>query len=145
MGDVYELRRASRVLLDETLTVHPEPSAARRARHWVMKGVTAQGIGGRAHQVVELLTAELVTNALQHGPLDGEVGVRVCVEVRGVSWVVRVVVHDEGSALPQVREAAASDLHGRGMALVAALSSAWGTSPSPGGGKTVWFEVDTDD
>lgn len=144
MGDLHELRRDSRVLLDDTLTVRAEPQAARRARHWVMSAVAGVGVGGASNQVVELLTAELVTNALQYGPSGGEVTVRVCVLVRGVGWVVRLVVHDEGDGMPQVQQPDPAEMRGRGLALVAALSSAWGATRTPEGGTTVWFEVEVD-
>ena len=88
----------------------------------------------RAADTVELLVSEIATNALVHGA--GEVRIRV--DVSG--GTVRVEVDDGGAALPTVREASTTAEGGRGLALVAAMSSGWGVAPRPGG-KTVWFEI----
>jgi hypothetical protein len=84
-----------------------------------------------------LLASELVTNAVRHG--TGEVTVRL--------WpgkdVVRVEVTDASPHRPEPadRDLAAED--GRGLQIVGALASRWGTAPSrAGAGKTVWFELD---
>ena len=83
---------------------------------------------------VALLVSELATNALVHG--DGQVRVRVLPTAGGV----RVEVHDGSPVLPAKRDATLLDEGGRGVALVEALSSSWG-SQVDGAGKTVWFEV----
>lgn len=117
-----------------------ERSAPRRARHWVMRSVAGAGVGGASNQVIELLTGELVSNAVVHGPA-GE-PVRIAVRVDG--YLVRVAVTDQGGGVPQVRHAEPTDPNGRGMALVETLSTAWGAARQPDGGTTVWFEVDAD-
>ena len=83
---------------------------------------------------VSLLVSEVATNALVHGA--GQVLVRVVPTEAGV----RIEVVDGSPALPRPRDASMLDEGGRGLALVEALSSAWGAEPSEGG-KTVWFEV----
>lgn len=85
---------------------------------------------------VALLVSEVATNALVHGV--GQVRVRVV----GVPDGVRVEVHDGSTVLPAKRTATPLDEGGRGVALVEALSSCWG-SHVDGDGKTVWFEVTT--
>ena len=40
------------------------------------------------------------------------------------------------------REATQDEDSGRGLALVGSLARRWGVRPVPGGGKTVWFEID---
>jgi anti-sigma regulatory factor (Ser/Thr protein kinase) len=87
--------------------------------------------------VVALLVSELVTNALVHG--------RPPMELRAsrVGGGLRVEVLDgEGERRPRRRSVrpAADDPHGRGLTIVSALASRWGTAPSPGG-KAVWFEL----
>ena len=83
---------------------------------------------------VALLVSEVATNALVHG--SGQVRVRVVPADGGV----RVEVEDGSASLPTRRVATALDEGGRGIALVEALSSDWGTLPGSAG-KTVWFEV----
>ena len=85
-----------------------------------------------------LLVTELVTNALLHGagPL--------IVSVECVEHGVRVLVRDGSPVLPQQRRAAPEDEGGRGLALLAELSHAWGARPADdqhGPGKVVWFEL----
>ena len=83
---------------------------------------------------VALLVSEVATNALVHGA--GEVRVRVLPQPPGV----RIEVADGSGTLPHRRTATAVDEGGRGIALVEALSTAWG-SESTDDGKTVWFEL----
>ncbi|MGW0086242.1 ATP-binding SpoIIE family protein phosphatase [Streptomyces sp. NPDC003393] len=86
----------------------------------------------------ELLTSEVVTNALVHGDSD------VNVHVRRYGTLLRVEVRDsdprpaEPVTLPRAEDQAEG---GRGLLIVSALASAWGNSPS-GRGKTVWFELE---
>ncbi|MEU6406779.1 ATP-binding protein [Streptomyces sp. NPDC046985] len=72
----------------------------------------------------ELLTSELVTNALQHGA-GPDVGMRLYLTAHHLVLEVR----DGSTGRPVVRQAQPDDEHGRGLALVEALSDAWGTSP----------------
>ncbi|WP_426594212.1 ATP-binding protein [Cellulomonas sp. McL0617] len=146
MGDVRDLRsaasarRADAHVVDAQLVVEAERSAPRTARHWVMRAIAEAGVGGSANQVVELLTGELVANAVVHGPPDRSVTVRVRID----ATVVRVMVSDAGGGVPTVGHPEPTAPSGRGLALVEALSSDWGTLGRPDG-KTVWFEVPADD
>jgi serine/threonine-protein kinase RsbW len=146
VGDVRDLRSAASALrrdahvVDAEIVVQAERSAPRAARHWVMRAVAAAGIGGSANQVVELLTGELVANAVVHGPPDGAVTVGIRID----GAAVRVLVSDVGGGVPTVGHPEPTDASGRGLALVEALSTDWGTISRPDG-KTVWFEVQTDD
>lgn len=144
MGDVRDLRSApgarradARAERDE-LVLDSRRSAARAARHWIMHRVALAGVQGSANQVIELLTGEVVANAVVHGPEHGQVRVSVQIDHRGV----KVSVSDESPASPQVQHAAPTAVSGRGMALVEALSRTWGTDLHDGVGKTVWFVVD---
>jgi len=84
---------------------------------------------------VELLTSEIVTNAILHG----RAGPRLMVEVG--DGVVRVRVHDMSPEVPVRKVTCPDDVSGRGVMIVERLSSAWGVEPVRGGGKQVWFEV----
>jgi sigma-B regulation protein RsbU (phosphoserine phosphatase) len=83
---------------------------------------------------VVLLASELATNAIFHGVSP------VTVIARYDGAVVRVEVGDGSRELPAPRDARDSDEGGRGMHLVEALSSGWGSLPTREG-KRVWFEV----
>jgi hypothetical protein len=81
---------------------------------------------------VALCVSELVTNAHRHG--RAPVQLRI---TRGASSL-RVAVDDHDAQHPQLRVAHAQG--GRGLAIVAAISTGWGTDPQPWG-KTVWADI----
>lgn len=102
----------------------------------------------------ELLTTELVTNALQHTP-GGAVLTATLTEdpeappKRPVAARLRIEVHDSLARRPSPdtprRAAAAAEAgdhgtSGRGLLLVQTLADAWGAHPR-GSGKVVWFEL----
>lgn len=87
---------------------------------------------------VNLLVSELVTNSVLHAGSAPDIAVMLKPDA------IRIEVSDEGEVLPDVPEASAEATSGRGLALVEALSSAWGAEDVPGG-KTVWFEVSRPD
>jgi anti-sigma regulatory factor (Ser/Thr protein kinase) len=85
----------------------------------------------------ELLTCELVTNAVQHAT-DG---VRVTVAVMSRGAVVHVDVIDDGRiGLPHWRKANGQDEDGRGFQLVNEIAQRWGFLRAPAG-TCVWFEI----
>ncbi|MFB7493472.1 ATP-binding protein [Streptomyces sp. NPDC056161] len=95
-------------------------------RHW--------GRPGRS-EIAELLTSELVTNALVH--TDRDAVLTAVVGPRGL----RVEVRDFVARKPVLRGPAADyGTHGRGLILVQSLADAWGVRPH-GVGKSVWFEL----
>lgn len=85
---------------------------------------------------VTLLVSELVTNAVVHAGSDVEVMVRL------TSAAAHIEVTDASAESIAPRDAAADEDSGRGLALVGSLARRWGVRPAPGGGKTVWFEVE---
>ncbi|MFE3165702.1 ATP-binding protein [Streptomyces sp. NPDC059224] len=98
-------------------------------RHW--------GKPGRS-EIAELLTSELVTNALVHTDREA-----VLTAVVGPSQL-RVEVRDFVGRRPRVCAPDTGDgTHGRGMVLVDSLADAWGVQPHEVG-KSVWFELDAD-
>ncbi|MFF7852926.1 ATP-binding protein [Streptomyces sp. NPDC007904] len=95
---------------------------------------------GRPEQsaIAELLTSELVTNALVH--TDREAVLTATVGPRGL----RVEVRDFVAREPRPRPPDAGDgTHGRGLVLVESLADAWGVR-AHGVGKAVWFALDGD-
>jgi hypothetical protein len=85
--------------------------------------------------VTELLADELVSNVVRH--VGGPMTLRAIFD--DVS--VRVEVDDPSLQLPRVRYPEPFESRGRGMMMVAALATDWGTEIR-GSGKTVWFEID---
>ena len=112
------------------------PSGARGAPFRVARGATsvaqARGLVRRAMallppsvgEAAELLTSEVVTNAMLHG------GGPFSLELEVLNDHLRVSVMDGTSERPAVLEAPVDAEHGRGMAIVAAMASAWGTKCS---------------
>ncbi|HWC78616.1 MAG TPA: ATP-binding protein [Pseudonocardiaceae bacterium] len=83
-----------------------------------------------------LVLGELVDNARTHGRPPGAARVwRVAAGRR-----LRVEVRDASSAPPKPQVPTLTDLHGRGLLLVEALTSAWGVWQHQRG-KTVWAEI----
>lgn len=116
------------------LQLEPERSNVAVARRFVLDAVHRLGHEALA-DVVELLASEVVTNAVLHAGTD--LHVRVVREGRGV----RIEVSDGASGSPTRRHYSAEAATGRGLGLVEALASRWGTRAERGG-KTVWFTVD---
>jgi anti-sigma regulatory factor (Ser/Thr protein kinase) len=112
-----------------------------RLRHYLRDLLPGWGLDGILDDL-ELLTSEVVTNALVHA--DTEVDVRL----RQYPGHIRVEVRDSEPRPPVLvaglgPEGEGNDEAetGRGMRIVDALASSWGSSPA-GRGKTTWFELD---
>ena len=119
--------------MDTTTTLPPEPGSARAARRFV---ATALHERERDHvaDAVELLTSELVTNAILHARTD----ITVSVTFRGDA--VRVEVSDRNPRVPVHRRYDVEAPTGRGLELVDVMAGAWGVEAGDPD-KTVWFEV----
>jgi PAS domain S-box-containing protein len=110
--------------------------SVREARRFVAR--TFAGAGWSSHRdIAELLVSEIATNAIRYGTPPYEVSIDFqgdCVEV-GVT--------DDDPNLPRPVDPSADSLaeSGRGLSLVAALASSWGTR-ARASGKTVWFTLE---
>jgi anti-sigma regulatory factor (Ser/Thr protein kinase) len=118
----------ARTLLPGDVTT---PAAARRFVRSALESVEADP---RVIETAELLTTELVTNAVVHVGSKSQLFLRVA---RGV---VRVEVTDPDDRLPSMAAPNADDVGGRGLVIVNGLASAWGVERTDSG-KTVWFEL----
>ncbi|MFC4529918.1 ATP-binding protein [Sphaerisporangium dianthi] len=118
-------RRASWVLV-------PEPTTVPQTRRRVRRKLSDWGLSAQA-EVVELLVSEVVTNAMRHS--WGAV-----MSLAMDDGTLRCEVQDTNPAPPRVREVHEGDEGGRGMYLMQALSTSWGSHPLSTG-KVVWFEV----
>jgi anti-sigma regulatory factor (Ser/Thr protein kinase) len=108
------------------------PAAARRFVRTALESVEADPV---LIETAELLTDELVTNAIVHA------GAKSYLFIRAVRDVVRVEVTDPDERLPSMAAPDIDATGGRGLAIVNGLASAWGIERVDGGGKTVWFEL----
>ncbi|MFI1389126.1 ATP-binding SpoIIE family protein phosphatase [Streptomyces griseoaurantiacus] len=112
--------------------------------HEVRRFVRTQAIGWGVETLaddLELLVSEVVTNALIHGQSAADI------RIRKYDDRVRVEVCDNEPHPPipavilNLEETAADQAEsGRGLVIVDALASDWGSSPT-GRGKTTWFEM----
>lgn len=112
-----------------------DPTSVRAARRFVLNAL-AGADSEDLEDTVSLLVSELVTNAVIHAGSDVEVLVRL------LPGAVRVEVMDSSDEGLVAKDASAEDVSGRGLALVESLARRWGVHPRPGGGKSVWFEID---
>ncbi|GAA0980051.1 ATP-binding protein [Streptomyces rhizosphaericus] len=110
------------------------PESIGRARAFTADALAEWGLTGRAEDV-RLCVSELATNALVHGTAPGH-GFLVKLDVD--EEVVRLEVHDSRRQHPEARQATDTDLSGRGLTLVAALSDDWGVQNRTPFGKIVW-------
>ncbi len=117
--------------------VTPAQDAVAEVRRTVVATLREWCVTGTAADHVELLTSELVTNAILHGRPPIRLRLRL-----GEGHVV-LEVHDSATYLPRRQRPTPTDEHGRGLQLVTLLADRWGTRATPEG-KAVWCVVRTD-
>jgi anti-sigma regulatory factor (Ser/Thr protein kinase) len=122
---------------EASLTLPADLKSVSQARRFLRDVLEDWKVAGFDLAAPQVLT-ELVTNAALHARSAYTVHLRV--EPDGLL----VEVTDSSPALPQARHYGTGATTGRGIALVEALSAAWGVQSSPTG-KTVWCRVRTDD
>ncbi|MDT0307658.1 ATP-binding protein [Streptomyces sp. DSM 44917] len=108
----------------------PEPFRVTQARHLGVAALREWGLD-RLADTVEILISELVTNAVRYG---GSEQVRVLL-AHGEGEVF-LAVDDGAPGRAHVRQVGPESESGRGMAIVQALSDAWGTD-----GPRTWCTV----
>ena len=117
------------------------PSQIAHARRFVARQLTASP----ELTTATLLTSELATNAISHSASGHNTG-KFEVSVHTAPGWARIEVKDLGNMneapQPQHRTPYDTAEHGRGLDLVEALSSKWGSEPRKDGmGREVWFEL----
>jgi anti-sigma regulatory factor (Ser/Thr protein kinase) len=131
----------------EMLHLPAHRGSVSQARHWVRRQTRALGVSNEAAAVVELLTSELVANAVLHGSTPASTP---AAEASAPAITVTIAVEDGRCTLsvldgsdegPVVRDEGPEVPGGQGMRLVDRLADHWGSRRRPGGGKTVWFDV----
>jgi anti-sigma regulatory factor (Ser/Thr protein kinase) len=112
------------------------PDSVGRARAFVAQSL-AGCIEPTGHDVVDATSvsvSELVTNAVRYGA--GDITVDLVIHRDAVD----LTVIDGGPDRPQPRQPGPGAESGRGLLLVEAFCSAWGTRPIPEG-KAVWCRL----
>lgn len=111
----------------------PESAASiRSARNFVATHL--QGADHDSRWAAVAAVSEVATNSVRHAHSDFTVKLTYDVEQ------IRIDVTDTGPGMPVRRTPAASDIGGRGLNILDALSDQWGVVKSPGS-KTVWFTI----
>lgn len=121
------------------LPAHPESVAG--ARELTRARTDAWKLGPDTGDAAVLIVSELVTNVVVH-----TASTRVVCELSRVGRRLRIAVQDQGHQPdgPRLRRSS-DDEHGRGLLLVDAMSSAWGSYDAQNAsGRIVWAELAAD-
>lgn len=108
------------------------PESVQIARLHVRTALGFHGLADYAEDA-EIITSELVTNAVQHVRGDGAETIGVTLARATNPPTVTVVVSDSSSDGPVLRDTSAGSERGRGLKIVEALSAHWGWRPEEGG------------
>lgn len=119
---------------EATLDLPHALTSARRAREFVSHKVLEWELEQLLDDAL-LVASELAANAVTHA--DSPCRIRLSLNPA----TLRIDVLDKGAGTPEPQPASATEEHGRGLHLVAALTTAWGLEVVPGEGKLVWAEL----
>ncbi|MEV5607263.1 SpoIIE family protein phosphatase [Streptomyces sp. NPDC052225] len=108
--------------------------AAPRARAFASGVLSSWRFTPELHDLGVLAASELVANSLQHGTPP------MRLRLRRTDRRLIIEVTDGDDHLPRRRRADPADETGRGIAIIATITSNWGSRRTPGGGKAVWCE-----
>ncbi|NJQ03416.1 ATP-binding protein [Streptomyces zingiberis] len=117
-------------------TVPPSVEAVPAARDRVVRRAQRLGLilDEELTNDLQLLAGEVIANSVTHTQAA------CVVSVRYIGERLRVEVTDADPTLVRPSQADVMDENGRGLFLVAALATAWGSQPCAVGKKT-WFEL----
>ncbi len=116
------------------ISLKAEPAAAAHARSLVCEAIYAWDVPVDP-AVAELLTSELVTNAIRY-----ETGDTIRLFIACSCGHLRVYVHDTSRSAPVPMQTQPDAEAGRGLTLVGGLSTDWGYFRTPEG-KAVYFTL----
>jgi hypothetical protein len=114
----------------QSLVLAPHPTAPLASRDFVTRTLLDWRLS-RVIPFASLVVSALVTSSTTHA------GTVIDLSVVWDSGALRLSVRDHGPALPG-QTPVDSDLQGRGLTVVAALSRAFGVLPTNDGGKVLW-------
>lgn len=117
-----------------SVLVPPHPIAVRGAREWVRAQLESWGLDEEIAESTVMCVSELVTNVVQHAGTSARLTLELAERLL-------VTVEDTGTwSAPRAGRQDQSAAHGRGLALVGAISDATGHARGADG-STVWFEM----
>ncbi|MGH3333419.1 MAG: response regulator [Nocardioidaceae bacterium] len=119
---------------EATLDLPHALTSARAARRFVMKKISEWGMEPLLDDAL-LVASELAANAITHA--DSPCRIRLSL----TPTTLRIDVIDTGAGTPEPQPPSSTEEHGRGLHMVAALTTAWGLEIMPGEGKLVWAEL----
>ena len=119
-----------------TLTVPSIPRSVPVARLQVRAALGSRGLGEYADDA-EIITSELVTNAVQHLCDNGTKTLQVTITYAKSPAAVTIAVSDSSPHGPVRRDTTAGSEQGRGLQIIEALSVRWGWRQE-GGGKVIF-------
>lgn len=129
------LESVGRRLEDQAVLDLPQAlTSARQARAFVSEKVMEWELEQLLDDAL-LVASELAANAVTHA--DSPCRIRLSLNPA----TLRIDVLDTGVGTPEPQPASSTEEHGRGLHLVAALTTAWGLEVLPGEGKLVWAEL----
>ena len=141
MACQHVLAQRKVVMSDDALTAHTDlagtPHSAPLGRLFVREHLRRR-LAAEVLVTAELLTTELITNAVRHAGTSIHLGVTCDADN------LLVTIEDHSPVAPVERQAIADDVtvSGRGLRVIAALADDFGWSPLPGGsGKVTWFAL----
>ncbi len=119
---------------NEAIVELPQEVIAVREARTIVRGLLEQWGHGDLIEDASLVVTELVANAVAHARSTCHLAV-----TRSTSGV-RIEVQDGGEGTPEPQPPSETSEGGRGLLIIAALSTAWGIEEAPNG-KTVWVEL----
>lgn len=133
-----------------SLTLTALPTAVSCARHFTRHTLAHWRLHALT-EAAELIASELVSNAVAatgiaveqpgYAELYHQHLTTVTVRLRATGHRLLIEVWDASPTPPVLRDPTLDDERGRGLLLVATVSSAWGHDPTRTGGKVVWAEL----
>jgi anti-sigma regulatory factor (Ser/Thr protein kinase) len=130
-GHAPEAERTS----TELALAETAPWLARR----ILNAALAEWGLGHLVDSADLVTSELVTNAVRHGKEPARLTVYTDRAADG--GLLFIEVEDAGVDVPEMRDADDGDEDGRGLMIVEAMSEDWGTDITDEG-KRVWASLE---
>ena len=118
------------------LAVPSIPGSVPVARLQVRAALGSRGLGEYADDA-EIITSELVTNAVQHAGGNGTQTIGVTITYAGSPAAVTIAVSDSSPHRPIRRDTPPGSEQGRGLQIIEALSAHWGWRQE-GGGKVIF-------
>ncbi|CAL9343795.1 hypothetical protein SUDANB126_00333 [Streptomyces sp. enrichment culture] len=125
-----------------TLRVECSREGLARARSFTRDTLRVWSLGHRCDDAA-LVVTELTTNAVTHAAprCAGAPGVRLGFRLEPAHLLLAVSDPDDHPPVHVPGTGSALEEHGRGLCIVDALSEAWGWTPTPPAGKTVWARL----